>query len=253
MSALPGVKSPELAERLSIARLLAMRAMPYCRFVLQRMPVVESRHHNTMAVDAEWRLYVNKEWTMALSVGQTAFILLHEAWHLLREHAVRAGRKGITDETHFRWNLACDAELNDDLMGLKYGVTMPTDDEGKPDLILPATLGMPEGMLAEQYFDHGKFPEPPEPDDREREPWKPPRPGGSCPPGGCKPKPPWKGYKVGDRVIIRSTGAPGVVTSAGPWSPCAPQAVTIEPAGDVSGAIRDIADAISAFGFAARR
>jgi hypothetical protein len=35
---------------------------------------------------------------------------------------------------------------------------------------------------------------------------------------GKKP-PPWRGYKVGDRVVDSTTGEEGVVTGAGPWDP----------------------------------
>ena len=77
---------------------------------------------------------------MNWSVAQTADVLYHEILHLLRNHADR-GR--ITHDPR-RWNLAADAEINDDLVGEK--IRMP----GTP--VLPAQFGKPNNLTAEEYF-----------------------------------------------------------------------------------------------------
>ena len=69
-----------------------------------------------------------------------AAVLLHEVGHLLRDHAGRAANLP-TPRHQLAWNLAGDAEINDDL--ITAGVPLP---EG---CVTPAALGCPDGDLAE--------------------------------------------------------------------------------------------------------
>jgi hypothetical protein len=99
----------------------------------------------TFAVDESWRLYVNPRRLAEWPVIQTAGVLLHEVSHLIRDHAGRARAANISGEKPRQlWNLAADAEINDDL--LAAGIEMP------PDRVTPRTLGMPAGKVAEFYY-----------------------------------------------------------------------------------------------------
>ena len=53
------------------------------------------------------------------------------------------------------WNLACDAEINDDLVDEMKGderqLTPAFNLPGEP--VLPASFGMPDGLTAEEYYD----------------------------------------------------------------------------------------------------
>jgi predicted metal-dependent peptidase len=80
------------------------------------------------------------------SVEEVAGILLHEVGHVLRAHGERAAAVGVDITTKFAWNIAADAEINDDLVA--DGVTLP---EGG---VLPSTLRLPAGRAAEYYFEH---------------------------------------------------------------------------------------------------
>ena len=78
---------------------------------------------DSMAVDAQWRLYYNDVWVARHTVEENATLLTHEVGHLLRDHEARKKAAGITD--HRRWNTAGDCEINDDLHA--EGLPLPGD------------------------------------------------------------------------------------------------------------------------------
>lgn len=134
----------EEAETLAAARLLALRWMPYLAAALFEVVPVRSPHLDTFAVDAGWRLYVGVPALERWSVEEVAGVLLHEVGHLLRDHHARHAEQEHHD--HHRWNLAADAEINDDLVAA--GIPLP----GHP--VTPESLGAPDGDLAERYYHH---------------------------------------------------------------------------------------------------
>ena len=136
-----GLSADDLDE-LAAARLLALEQMPYLATALFEVVPVAAPGLGTFAVDAAWRLYLDPVVLHRWGAGGTAGVLLHEVGHLLREHHARHAEQPHQDP--LRWNLAADAEINDDL--LAAGVTLP----GRP--ITPAWLGQPDGELAEQYY-----------------------------------------------------------------------------------------------------
>jgi predicted metal-dependent peptidase len=88
------------------------------------------------------------EWT----TEALGWVLLHEVCHLIRDHA---GRKGPRE--HGPWNVAGDAEINDDLeaAGAKWpppppSVARDAGEKGGP--VLPSTLDAPDGLTAEEYY-----------------------------------------------------------------------------------------------------
>ena len=97
---------------------------------------------DSMAVDAQWRLYYNDAWVARHTVEENATLVIHEVSHLLRDHEARKKTAGIMD--HRRWNTAGDCEINDDL-----------HDEGLPlpgDPPMPGKYGLPSGKNAEIYY-----------------------------------------------------------------------------------------------------
>ncbi|MFI6496965.1 VWA-like domain-containing protein [Nonomuraea typhae] len=125
---------------LAAARLWALTQAPYLASALFALRAVEheasavaSRHvHDdgeaTVTADANWNVHVTGD----LPAEQAGWWLLHHVSHLLRDHHARA-RDGA-------WNLAADAEVNDDL------------PEAPFPAVSPETLGLPAGLLAEQYL-----------------------------------------------------------------------------------------------------
>ncbi|MFU8841533.1 MAG: DUF2201 family putative metallopeptidase [Nitriliruptoraceae bacterium] len=132
----------EETETLAAARLLALRWMPYLASALFEAVPVRSPDLDTFAVDAGWRLYVGVPALERWSVEEVAGVLLHEVGHLLRDHHARHAEQEHHD--HDRWNLAADAEINDDLVAAR--IPLP----GRP--VTPERLGAPDGDLAERYY-----------------------------------------------------------------------------------------------------
>ena len=128
--------------KLAAARFAAAKSFPYLRVALFSMRPVESEGLDTCGVDKHWRLYYNPRRIEEWSLNETAGVLLHEALHLVRDHASRAAR-GNRDK--ILWNIAADLEINDDLVD--QNCILP---EG---VVLPGMFNLPNGCLAEEYYD----------------------------------------------------------------------------------------------------
>lgn len=142
-----GDPGPDLLDhtRLAAARLLAAEAQPFLAVALYALTAVADSSQPTFGVDERWRLYVNPQKLQEWPVVEVAGVLLHEVSHVLRDHAGRARSVAVADErSRYLWNLAADAEINDDL--LASGITLPA---GR---ITPSRLGKPDGKAAEYYY-----------------------------------------------------------------------------------------------------
>jgi len=144
-------------EMFRTVRLAAYHACPYYASGLFSLIPVAAPGYGTWAVDKYWRLYIDP----ALLVGEDAWsiqdasgVLLHELGHLLRVHADRAAALP-QPHNHSLWNLAADAEINDDL--LDAGVPLP---EG---VVTPQALGCLPHDVAESYYAHLAATAPPQP------------------------------------------------------------------------------------------
>lgn len=146
-------------EAFRLARLVAAERAPYFMHALFAAAPLAVEGLGTFAVDGAWRLYMDP----ALLAGPgrwdtatVAAVLLHEVGHLLRDHA---GRWQVlaSPRHHLAWNLATDAEINDDL--LAAGVPLPAE------VVTPAALGCEDGNLAEVYYAFLLAPSPQAPGD----------------------------------------------------------------------------------------
>jgi predicted metal-dependent peptidase len=135
------VTAPDL-EKLQAARVWAVTQQPYLAIALHSLQVRWVEGYGTFGVDQWWRMYADPQRVDDWSVPEIGAVLLHEVWHLLREHHARAEALGVEDK-RLQWNLAADAEINDDLVA----AGMPL-----PDPVLPSFFRMGDGLLAEQYF-----------------------------------------------------------------------------------------------------
>ena len=106
-----------------------------------------------MPVDDEWHVYLDPEILRVTDVPTAGFWLIHQVSHLLRHHADRypGGDSGRADPVSGRneaqrcWNLAADSEINDDLVA---------GDAAMPSMaVSPASLGLPDSLTAEEYWD----------------------------------------------------------------------------------------------------
>lgn len=143
----PEVDGPPLDDQLlQAARLWVVHARPYYASVLFRCPVVVNYRIPTLAVDRHWRIYINPSYVNGLSVMRLAAGLIHEVNHLIRSHDERAEGIGVVSALdHHRWNLAGDAELNDDLRADRLDVDID-------NWIFPWTYGLPVDRTAEEYY-----------------------------------------------------------------------------------------------------
>jgi len=142
--------------KLAAARLRAAGLQPFLAVALYALTPVPDCSRQTFAVDEQWRLFVSprklREWT----VLQAAGVLLHEVSHVVRDHAGRARTAIVADEAASQlWNIAADAEINDDL--LEADVELPANP------VTPDLLALPRQMTAEYYYARlTAEPEPPE-------------------------------------------------------------------------------------------
>jgi hypothetical protein len=134
----------EVLVALASARLIAATTCPYLASALFAMTPVVQPNRGTFSIDRWWRVYVDPVAIEAWSIEEVAAVLLHEVAHVLRDHHGRAGRKIIGPHTALLWNLAADAEINDDLVGIGLAL---------PDPVLPGSVGLPDGLFAEDYYD----------------------------------------------------------------------------------------------------
>lgn len=153
----PGTLRPLSADELDMlrtARLAAVAAAPYFAQALFNVRPLAAEGLGTVAVDRHWRLYIDPVTFAGWSVPEQAGALIHEAGHLLRDHAGRADTIEATrgHVNHKRFNIAGDASINDDIIGAeavyRATVTLP---EG---VVTPAGLGLPDHETEEFYYDN---------------------------------------------------------------------------------------------------
>src|SRR5947209_9015487 len=135
-------KSEGYALALQAARMRAAHQRSYFAPALFNLAPVETTLIDSMAVDAQWRLYYNAAWLAAHTVEENATLLIHEVGHLLRNHEGRKRDAGVRDDR--RWNTAGDCEINDDLHA--EGLPLPGDPP------LPHKYGLQSGNTADRYY-----------------------------------------------------------------------------------------------------
>lgn len=131
--------------RLGLARLRLLDTRPYYATGVYRLTPRSAPGLGTAAVDQHWRLYIDPDIAQHWTIDEYAAVLEHELGHALRDHAGRAASLGVTDHEGDarRFNIAADAEINDDLVGTRR---LPMEP------VTPMALGLPDGQLAEWYF-----------------------------------------------------------------------------------------------------
>lgn len=133
----------DMPKELAAARFIAANKRPYLALALYALTPIKTIGLKTMAVDSKYRLYYDPIVLVKWNVKEVAAVLIHEVSHILRKHSIRGQKINANAEL---WNIANDAEINDDL--LAEGLELP----GSP--ITPASLkvGLGNGHLAEEYY-----------------------------------------------------------------------------------------------------
>lgn len=128
-------------EKLAAARLKLVNDRPYLAAALWAVQPVKVENLDTLAVDKWWRLYWGVPALEKWTVEELAGVLYHEINHLLRDHANRAEAMAANPMI---WNVAADAEINDDIKEENY----PIPEDG----VFPEKLGLEKNKLAEEYY-----------------------------------------------------------------------------------------------------
>jgi predicted metal-dependent peptidase len=133
------------AMQLAAARLAACQRMPYLSAAILALVPVEKLGLGTLGVTKSARLYYDPAALAQWTVQETAGVLIHEVWHLLRDHHTRCAMQAADPQ---QWNSAADAEINDDLVAAN--VNLPWLDK----IHLPSRIagGQPDNLTAEDYL-----------------------------------------------------------------------------------------------------
>lgn len=137
------------------SRLYTATKHPYFATALFQCQIHITSEIPIAAIDKDYNIYFNAEAVLQIAEGgggqhteitmqRMAFLWLHEISHVIREHFARFEIFG-QPQLHELWNIATDLEINDS----KWGHT----SEPLPfNALFPNRFGLPEGLLAEQYF-----------------------------------------------------------------------------------------------------
>ena len=151
---------------LAAARVRVIQKHPYITAAVFILRIIEARGIKTLGVDSGARLYYDPDQVERWGTEVTAAVVFHEVNHLIRDHEGRMGGRNPV-----LWNLAGDAEINDDV--IKAGWKLPDGP------FLPSSLGMEDGKTAEEYYGAIQAKQPPPP---------PPQSGGQSKDGDSPPK-----------------------------------------------------------------
>lgn len=154
------LKTPR--EWFAAGRIMATHKLPYFSSAVMGLVPYELPKLGTLGVTQRGVLYWDPELSKKWTVEHLAWVLLHEAGHYLRDHATREKACGAE---HTLWNIAGDAEINDDLVAAdavfppltKEDLLHPdgTVDEskvGQPSGVVPEDIECEDGRLAEEYY-----------------------------------------------------------------------------------------------------
>lgn len=129
------------ATSLETSFVAARQMRPYYARALAALQPLAVDGLGTIAIGADYRLYVDMVWFDAMPLTQRAALLAqHEIEHVLRDHCGRTRR--LQPEWRQDWLVATDAEINDD----SEPGDLPSDG------CWPRKLGQPDGLLAEEYY-----------------------------------------------------------------------------------------------------
>ncbi|HTW11054.1 MAG TPA: VWA-like domain-containing protein, partial [Acidimicrobiales bacterium] len=156
-----GALPVEIGQRWAAGRVWAARQAPYLASALLALePVVVDgtprapSELGAFPVDGTWHIYLDPSRLAQTEVPTVGFWLVHQVSHLLRRHADRFPEAGTADARpsnverspqQCRWNMATDAEINDDISAGEIAVP--------EDALVPRHIFCPDGWVAEQYWD----------------------------------------------------------------------------------------------------
>jgi predicted metal-dependent peptidase len=135
----------EARDRISVARMIALKRVPYMGAVLWSLVPFEVPGMGTIGCDAKARLFYDPEVVMNKWDSQTlAGALIHEGMHLLLDHHTRILR--VSADSPALGNVAADMTINPEI---KLIDSVKTGS----DWIFPDKFGLPPNLTMEEYYD----------------------------------------------------------------------------------------------------
>ena len=136
------MKNKEAEELIIKARSYAIKRLPYMSHLLYFLRPIESKNIPTAGVTQYGSMYYNPDFLLQFSTNEVAFILIHEAFHILQDsHGRRQNRKPK------KWNIASDIAINDLMENCGFSI----DWEG---LCLARKFKLPLLKSAEYYYNN---------------------------------------------------------------------------------------------------
>lgn len=116
--------------KLEKARTQIVLDHPFVASILLKHPIIEREDIPTAGVDRRGQIFVNPKWIETLTVPHLVYLLAHEVFHRIGQHGVRQGSRDRD-----KWNVACDAWINDTLDVAQIGTRVPegVDIKGSKD------------------------------------------------------------------------------------------------------------------------
>lgn len=141
--------------KLSAGRIIALQQRPYFAKILLAMTPHERIGLGTFAVDQRWRMYYDPAKCLLWTVDEIAAVWIHEAEHIMRNHASRFQELDGMNHDASTFNKAADAAINSDLRDT--GVILPNPElryYAEPTTENPTWR---KGMSAEEmyFISHG--------------------------------------------------------------------------------------------------
>ena len=147
----------ELVDIITQFRMATYEHFPYLAPYVYSLVPVERPGLGTMAVDKYGRLYFDPEFCERITLEQGAYVVLHEAWHLILRHCHRApkiiGDKPSPKE-HYLLNVAMDIVVFEMLEAIKNdcpegGVTFDKAREQWPEIERNMTIEQLYAIISE--------------------------------------------------------------------------------------------------------
>lgn len=168
------------AELFSHFRMMAHSHFPYLAPYVYSLVPVERPGLGTMAVDTQGRVYYDPAFCEKITLDEGAYVVLHEAWHLILRHCHRAESiigKGPTAQQRRWYNIAVDLVVWELMEGIaehapKGGVTWEGMKEKYPTLernMLPGEIYAIISAPTEQPKEPGRNPEEQEEQDEQEQ------------------------------------------------------------------------------------
>lgn len=142
------------ALRLPVARMVATEKMPYFGGGIAELVPYEIPGTGKIMVSESSVLCYDPELLGQWTGAEAGAVITHEYMHIFLRHTqrfqelVKRGLATLCQEDHEDFNVAADAEINDNLGDA--GLPLPNIDGSPPTT--PHTLGCPDHLTAEQYY-----------------------------------------------------------------------------------------------------